>query len=109
MPKRKLLSEMSKRHYRRLKYSARNITITENIDKLSTNFAEVHDVQNSSDIITHVITEVNCELDQDQATNVTLRNEPLQQYCNIFLTMKILHIILIIIVVQIWRIYIRWH
>lgn len=81
MPKRKLLSEMSKRHYHRLKCNARNITIAENMKKLSMKFAKVHDVQNSSDIIAHVITEVNCEL--DQATNITLSNEPLQQDCNI--------------------------
>lgn len=41
MPKRKLLSEMSK-HYRRLKCSTRNITLAENINsKLSTDFANI--------------------------------------------------------------------
>ncbi|XP_029680869.1 uncharacterized protein LOC115246291, partial [Formica exsecta] len=48
------------------------------MNKLSTDFAKVHDVQNSSDIIEHVITDVNYEL--DQATNVALRNEPPRQY-----------------------------
>lgn len=80
MPKRKLLSEMSKRHYRRLKCNARNTTIAENMNKLSTDFVKVHDIQKSSDI-THAITNVNCEL--DQATNVALRNESPQHYCNV--------------------------
>lgn len=78
MPKRKLLSEMSKRHYRRLKCNARNIAISENENKLPIDVAKIDDVHNSSDVITQVITDVDCDL--DQATNVALKTEPLQQY-----------------------------
>lgn len=81
MPKRKLLSEISKRHYRRLKRNTHNNAIVENMNKLSANFAEIHEEQNSSDVIVHVISDVNCEL--DQARNVELNNELSQQYCNV--------------------------
>lgn len=81
MPKQKLLSEMSKRHYRRLKRNTHNIAIVKNMNKLSADFAEIHEQQNSSDVIVHVISNVNREL--DQSTNVELRNELSQQYCNV--------------------------
>jgi len=70
---------MSKRHYRRLKRN--KITIVENMNNLSTDFAKIHEEQNSSNVIAHIISDVNCEL--DQATNMELRNELPQQYCNV--------------------------
>lgn len=47
----------------------------------STDFAKIHEEQNSSDVIAHIISNVNREL--DQATNMELRNELPQQYCNV--------------------------
>lgn len=76
MPKRKLLSEMSKRHYRRLKCSTRNITLAENINsKLSTDFANIDALQSDSSDSS----DTNSNLDQ---TNITLRNELSQQCIN---------------------------
>lgn len=73
MPKRKLLSEISKRHYRRLKCSTRNITLAENINnKLSIDFANIDALQSDS-------SDTSSNLDQ---TNITLRNELSQQCIN---------------------------
>lgn len=103
MPKRKLLTEMSKRHYRRLKNKARNITIDKNINtninelsidsdntnalqnsrdiayESTNNVTDVSSDQNSNNIIAQKITDVNNDHDQ---TNITFRNEQPQQCIN---------------------------
>lgn len=72
MPKRKLLSEMSKRHFRRLKCNARNIAIAK-MKKLSTESVKKYNqLQNSSNINAYVIADVNHDL--DEATNIVPTN-----------------------------------
>jgi len=73
MSKQKLLPEMSKRHYRRLKYNTYNIAIAENIKNRLTDFVNTDNLQNSSDVIEYEITDINRDL--HQAANVIVRNE----------------------------------
>lgn len=71
MPKRKLLSQMSKRHYRRLKRKTCDIAMRESMNKSST------DSNNTSNAMTSINRNV------DQTTNITLTKELSQQYSNI--------------------------
>ncbi|XP_025154456.1 uncharacterized protein LOC112588077 [Harpegnathos saltator] len=75
MPKRKLLSQMSERHYRRLKRNALNIAIIESIDEQSINELSV-------DSNTSNVTATN-DHNFDQAINVTTRKELSQHHDNI--------------------------
>lgn len=75
MPKRKLLLEMSKRHYRRLKYNARNMVVAETTDEVLTNnlsreCTNTDNLQSSSDVIAYDITDITKHHDLDHATDI---------------------------------------